>query len=217
VTKLQKAIKLVSERNYEEAAKFFIEYIEEQPTDPVGFVNFANLLTIMNQSEEAERCFLKAIELDDKTATAYYGLGNLYVEKELYPEAEKMFQHCIKLGLVDADVYYLLGMTYVHRKDMMLALPFLQRATELDKQADTLFQYGLALAQTNYMSEAETVFNEVLQIDRNHADALYNLGVIAVYQDDTKLALAYFDEALQSQSDHALAKQAKENLVKQGR
>src|SRR5690625_5576649 len=99
----------------------------------------------MNQSEEAERCFLKAIELDDKTATAYYGLGNLYVEKELYPEAEKMFQHCIKLGLVDADVYYLLGMTYVHRKDMMLALPFLQRATELDKQADTLFQYGLAL------------------------------------------------------------------------
>lgn len=216
MTKLQEAIKRVSEKDYEGAAQLFIEYIDEEPKDPVGYVNFANLLSITNQVQEAERCFLKAIELDQNTATAYYGLGNLYVEQSLYAEAEKMFQHCIKLGLVEADVYFLLGMTHVKRKDIILALPFLQRAAELDKQADMLFQYGLALAQTNFMSEAEEVLKEVLEIESEHADALYNLGVIAVHQDDTKIALSYFEQALNVQANHALAKQAKENLEQQG-
>lgn len=207
-------MQLVSEKNDEAAAKLLIEYIDEHPTDPIGYINFANLLATTNQMKEAERFFLKAIELDEGVATAYYGLGNLYFNHELYQEAEKMFQKCLKLGLEDADVFFMLGMTYVNRKDKLLALPFLQRASELDYKPTTLFQYGLALAETNYLKEAKATFDAVLKVDEAHADALYNLGIIAVYNDEIANAVHYFEQVLQIQPEHLLAQQAKATMTK---
>lgn len=213
MTKLERAIKCVSERDYEAAAQLFVEYIDEEPTDPVGYINFANLLAVTNQLEEAERVFLKAIELDGQSATAYYGLGNLYYDQALYAEAETMYKQGLSLGLADADIYFMLGMTYVMREDTMLSLPFLQTATELEKQPESLFQYGLALAKADFINEAEVIWQEVLQFDAAHADTLYNLGIIAVQNEDTQLAIDYFDQTLQAQPNHELAKQAKQSLV----
>lgn len=213
MSKLQRAIEQMNNREYETAAKLLVEYIDEQPEDPIGYINFANLLVLTNQLQEAERCFLRAIELNDSSATAYYGLGNLYYEQDLLQEAEKMFKYCLTLGLEDADVYFMLGMTYVKRDDMILSLPFLQRATELDEQPESLFQYGLALAKMNFEKEAEVVWHRVLKLDKRHADTLYNLGIVAANKQDNSLALAYFNDALTAQPNHTLALQAKENLI----
>lgn len=213
MSKLEKAIEQVNNRDYEAAAELFVKYIDEQPEDPIGYINFANLLVMTNQLQEAERCFLRAIELNETSATAYYGLGNLYYEQNLLEDAEKIYQHCLKLGLEDADVYFMLGMTYVKRDDMMLSLPFLQRATELAEQPESLFQYGLALAKMNFQNEAEVIWQRVLKLDKTHADTLYNLGIIAMNKQDNSLAIAYFDNTLSAQPDHMLARKAKEALV----
>ena len=213
LTKQEKAIQYIEENKLEEAAKLFVEIIDDNPDDPVGYVNFGNLLLQMKQFEEAERFFLKAIEIDDETATAFFSLGNLYYDRSLFQEAEKMFQQTIRLGLEDSDVYFMLGMTYVKREYHQLAVPFLQRATELKADIEKMFQYGLALAQTNYINEAETVFLQVLEKDHLHADSLYNLGIIEVNRKNNEKALEYFDKALFAQPNHALAKNAKENLA----
>lgn len=203
----------VAEKDYEAAAKLMIEYIDEAPTDPIGYINLGNLMATTNQSEEAERFFLKAIELDEKVATAFFGLGNLYYNNELYDEAEKMYQHCMKLGLEDPDVFYMLGQTYMKRQDFMLALPFLQRASELDRSSATIFPYGLALAQMNYVREAKEVFESVIELEQHHADALYNLGIIAVHDEDMDRALDYFEQVLAVQPTHTLAQEAKANII----
>lgn len=215
MTKEKKAIKYIEENNYEEAAKTLIELIEESPENPIGYVNFGNLLMQMQQFEEAERFFLKAIEIDDKTATAYYSLGNLYYDRALYKEAEKMYQKTLHLGLKDSDVFFMLGMTYVKRKYYQLALPFLQRAKELKEDVEKLFQYGLTLAQADYLNEAETILLQVIEKDENHADALYNLGVIEIHRDEDQKAIHFFERALTVQPDHQLAKNALQSLDSQ--
>lgn len=212
VDKQKEALRLMEENNYEQAAKLLIESIDEQPDDPIRYINLASLLVQMKQYEEAERFLLKAIELDDKTATAYYGLGNLYYEKELFEEAEKMFQHAVRLGLHDSDVYYILGMTYVKQNNNLLALPYLQRATELENDVQKLFQYGLVLAQTNYLEEAETILLQVIKKDKNNADALYNLGIIAAHHQKYAEAQALINQVLTAQPDHLLAVKAKEDI-----
>lgn len=204
----------VVEKDYEAAAKLLVEYIDEEPADPLGFINLGNLLAATDQEVEAERLFLRAIELDDQVATAYYGLGNIYYNNGLYDQAEKMYQHCMKLGLDDADVFYMLGKTYVEREDTLLALPFLQRASELDKNPATMFSYGLALAQTNYLQEAKLVLEAVIDLDQDHADALYNLGIIAVHDDAFDNALSYFERVLKLQPEHTLAQEAKAKIMK---
>lgn len=212
LTKEQLAIQYMKDNDFENAAKTFIEIIEEDPDNPVGYVNFANLLIQMKQFEEAERFLLKAIEIDENTATAYYSLGNLYYDSHLYQEAEKMYQKSIQLGLEDSDVYFMLGMTYVKREYYQLAIPFLQRAVELKEDVDKLFQYGLALAQADYLKEAETIFLQVIEKDENHADSFYNLGIIEVHRNEEEKAITFFEKALKAQPDHKLAENALRRL-----
>lgn len=215
MNKQEKAMKLIEEQQYEEAAQLFIEHIEEEPNDPVRYINFASFLLQMKQDEQAERFFLKAIELDEKAATAYYGLGNIYYEHELFDEAEKVYLHSIRLGMDDADVYYILGMTYVKKENMTLSLPYLQRATELSNDADMLFQYGLVLAKSDYLKEAETVLHRVVKQEEKHADAWYNLGIIAVQNDQFEMAIHYFEQVLEHQPEHLLAKEAMKKVKNQ--
>src|SRR5699024_11773808 len=107
----------------------------------------------------------------------------------------------------------MLGMTYIKRDDMILSLPFLQRATELDEQPESLFQYGLALAKMNFEKEAEVVWHRVLKLDKRHADTLYNLGIIAANKQDNSLSLDYFNDSLKVKSNKNFALQDKNNLI----
>lgn len=69
-------IQYMQQGKYEEAVKCFHEAIEQQPNDPVGYINFGNILATVGEEEKAIRFFHKALELDEKAATAYYGLGS---------------------------------------------------------------------------------------------------------------------------------------------
>lgn len=72
-----------------------------------------------------------------------------------------------------------------------------------------MFQYGLALAQSELLSDAKKVFETVLELNESHSDALYNLGVISLFEEDVTSALAYFDEALKYNPNHVLAANGK--------
>lgn len=211
--KNRQAIEYMREQKYEEAAVLFNEIIEENPEDPVGYINFGNLLLHINDYERAERFFNRALELDAHAATAYYGLGNTYFEQADYKQAKDFFKKAIDHGLdEEADVYYMLGFSLQKEEQNLLAIPFLQRAAELDPDNEEfLFQYGLALAQNNHIDQAESVFHEVLSKNKQHSDAYYNLGVISLFKENAEAALEYFHKAVDIQPGHILA----QNGIKQ--
>lgn len=212
VNELERATKHIKEKEYDKALQLFIEWIERHPDDPIGYVNAGNLCAQLKQMKEAETFLLKAIELDETTATAFVSLGNIYYEESLYNEAGKMFHHALHLGYEDSDVYYLYGMTYVKTERPLLALPFLQRAVELGDRVEYAFQYGLVLAQLQYIDEAEQVFDDVLAKDEAHVDALYNVAIIQIHRDNFTKAQSLLTKTLQLAPNHELAKNALEQL-----
>lgn len=211
--KQEQAIKLMMEEDYEAAAKLFVELIDENPADPVAYINFGNLLLTVKEYEKAEKFYFKAIQVDENTATAYYSLGNLYYDQAIYDQAATLFQEAIQRGLEDADVYYLCGMSLVKNKHHIQALPFLQRASELTEDVDKKFQHGLLLAELTYLDEAEKLFQQILEIDTEHCDTLFNLGVIAVYREQNKAAIELFNKVIALQPEHQLAINAKASLL----
>lgn len=210
----EKVVQLLKENKLEEAVKVLLEAIEAEPDVSIHYVNMGTLLLQQKQYEEAERFLLQAIQLDEKAATAYFGLANLYYETEKYDIAENALKMCLTLKLEDSDVYYLLGMIYVKRNKPLFALPYLLRATELKEQVHYLFQYGLALAETNHLNEAEEIFQRTLQIDEQHEDALYNLAIIKIHKDCYKEALDLLNKVIQINANHQLAKNALAQLNK---
>lgn len=73
---------LCSKGNTKKPAKVFNEAIEENPNEPVAYINFGNVLTAVGETDKAVKFYRKAIELDENAAAAYYSLGNLYYESD---------------------------------------------------------------------------------------------------------------------------------------
>ncbi|HLQ73326.1 MAG TPA: tetratricopeptide repeat protein [Bacillota bacterium] len=211
--KNERALQLVKEKKYEEAAALYLEMIDERPDDVLGYINLGHVFLQVNEIEKSYNLFKKALEIDEDSATAHYGIGNCYFEQAKFPDARKHYEQAINQGLEDADTYFMLGMTFVHEEQSIFGIPYLLRATELnDADEQILFQYGLALAKVNYTDEAKEAFLRVMILNSKHPDALYNLGVIAVYEDKLDEGLAYFNRALASQPDHFLAANGKRNV-----
>ncbi len=81
----------------------------------------------------------------------------------------------------------MLGMSLMYLEQPRLAMPYLQRAVELnERDVEAMFQLGLCLAQLQFVDEAMTYFERTVQLNNQHADAYYNLGVAYAYKDDPK-------------------------------
>lgn len=203
----EEGVKAIQEKRFEDAAKAFTQAIDENPKDPVGYINFGNLLASMDDIERAERFFQKALTLDENTATAYYGLANLYYNSERYLEAAKLYEKSIRNGIEGADAYYMLGKSFEHEGQPKLALPYMQRAAELaPEDLQIRLAYGILLCTLELFEPAEKELQFVIDEDWNNADAHYNLGVLyAVSTERIEDAMYHLKQAftLQPEFDQA--------------
>lgn len=201
-------IQAIQEENYEKAVELFTKAIEENPNEAIGYINFGNLLSSMNEDERAEKFFQKAITLDEGAATAYYSLANLYYNAERFAEAAKLYEKAISTGIEGPDAYYMLGKSLEKEGLTKLSLPYLQRASELaPEDIQIKLSYGIALASLEMFEQAEPVFKEIVQLDAENADAHYNLGVLyAVSTSDTEAALSHLKEAFTLQPNYDQAR-----------
>lgn len=101
-------IDAMQEGDFEKAAEAFTKAIEENGQDPVPYINFANLLSSVNELERALAFYNRALELDNSAAAAYYGAGNVYVMKESFSEAKDMFEKALRSGMENGDLFYML-------------------------------------------------------------------------------------------------------------
>ncbi len=207
MNELDLGILAIQNKDYEQAVVHFNNAIEEEPNNPLGYINFGNLLARMNEIERAERFFQKALTLDEQSATAYYGLANLYYEQERFEEAAKLYEKAIQFNIQGADTYFMLGKCFERLGNPKLALPYLQRAAELEPEDIQIrLSYGIGLAALEMFKEAEPEFVYVIHEDINNADAHYNLGVLyAVSTERTEDALYHLKQAytLQPNFDQA--------------
>ncbi|MFT9596724.1 tetratricopeptide repeat protein [Mesobacillus sp.] len=199
-------IEFMKEGKWEEAAKAFAEAIDAQPENPVAYINFGNVLTAVGDTERAMNFYDKAISLDENATAAYYSKGSVYYDNQNFEDARKMFELAMKKGLDNGDNFFMLGMTLVQMGSNKLALPYLQRSTELlENDAEAHFQHGLCLAREGFIDEAINALELAISLDSQHADAIYNLGVAYGYKENGDKALEMFNRALEIQPDHLLA------------
>lgn len=203
----EQGIKAFQEKRYEDAAQLFTEAIEKEPQNPIGYINFGNLLATLNDMERAERFFQKAITVDETSATAYYGLANLYYNSERYLEAAKLYEMSIHHGIEGADAYFMLAKCFEREGKNKLALPYMQRAAELaSDDLEIRLSFGILLCSLEMFEEGQKELQYVIDEDWNNADAHYNLGVLyAVSTPDSEKAMYHLKQAftLEPEFDHA--------------
>ncbi|HLR11388.1 MAG TPA: tetratricopeptide repeat protein [Sporosarcina sp.] len=180
-------IEALQNKEYEKAIEAFMKAIEERPKESVGYINIGNVFASVGEVEQAEKFFQKAITLDEEAGTALYGLANLYYNEARYEEASKLYEQAIRKGLEEADAYFMLGKSLERSEKATLALPYLQRAAELNPtDVQIRLSYGISLANQEVFELAGEEFQYVLEQDEENADAHYNLGFLYAVSTDQK-------------------------------
>ncbi|MDN4607099.1 tetratricopeptide repeat protein [Sporosarcina highlanderae] len=201
-------IKALQEGAYEKAIEAFMKAAEEEPDNPVGYINIANVFASLGDVERAERFFQKAITLDENAGSAFYGLGNLYFTNERYEEAARVYEKAIRTGLNEADAFFMLGKSLKQSDNSKLALPYFQRAAELaPDDLEIRLAYGILLAEMELFEEAAKELHFILEQDEENVDAHYNIGVLyAVSTNQKEDALRHLEKAFTLEPEHTQAR-----------
>ncbi|QTD41619.1 lipopolysaccharide assembly protein LapB [Sporosarcina sp. Te-1] len=197
-------IRSLQQGEYEKAIEAFVKAAEQEPDNPIGYINLGNVFTAVGDVERAERFFQKALTLDEEAVAAYYGLANLYYNNGRFDEAAKLYEKAVRNGMEQADAYFMLGKSLERDGNDKLALPYLQRGLELDPaDLEIKLSYGILLAKLELFTEAEKVLRELVEQDPDHPDAHYNLGMVyAVSTDRKEDALLHLERAFTIEPDH---------------
>ncbi|SCS26464.1 tetratricopeptide repeat protein [Staphylococcus caeli] len=202
---------LIKQGNFEAALKALFENIEANPKEVENYINAGILLAEAGEVEKAEKFFQRAITLAPENGAIYYNLANVYYNEGRFNEGIKLYQQALKFNVDTVDTNYMIGMSFNQLEAFKEALPFLMTAAEQDQRQDVevQFQYGLVLCHLEMFEQAIKQLQHVLEIDKKHADALYNLGLASYMQtEDTDQALAYFEEAVKVNPEHMMSHHA---------
>ena len=128
-------------------------------------------------------------------AAGYDLLAFALQQNEQIPEAIAALRRSIALGGETQSSKVQLGLLLTETGRSAEALQVLAPMSKSD-DPDVLNAYGIALADEGKFDEANQQFQRVLQLDRNNAPALQNLGIVALRRDDVQGAQQNLARAL---------------------
>ncbi len=153
-------------------------------------------------SEKAEKYLKKAIELDPKYSEALYQLARYYMNKPQasdadYNNARIYLQKQLDIEPLNAKVHSRLGMTYYYLHEPYLAEKSYSMALTLNENDyNTHYNLGeLYYSQLNDRLKALEQFKKAAAIKRDHAEANFKIGLIALENQQYKEAIRFLQLA----------------------
>jgi serine/threonine protein kinase/Flp pilus assembly protein TadD len=183
------------------AASDFGTCIGVWPEFPWGHFNKSCILDRSGKKVEAVQGYTDALKYDPKFLLAYVNRALARLELKQYADALADFDQAFELGQDDVRLHTgrgtaLEGLGRFQEADEAFGIAFDRIAsTEQRVRNDLRLVYGFAVC-ARLPDKARAVFDDLLQDDPAHADALYGLAMVAVQQGQAGKAIKYYDRAL---------------------
>jgi tetratricopeptide (TPR) repeat protein len=156
--KMERARKLLAEKDYKQAESVVREVLGEAPEN--ADANYVLGLSLLGQDrfKEAEEALLKADKAASSEGAApstsprpeaiQVGLARAYMDQKELDKAGEALARADKMKPDDPDVYYYRGMLDAHRQDYAAAARDMDKTIELDpKRAHAYYYSGIAYNQ----------------------------------------------------------------------
>ena len=128
---MEAGLQAADAEQYDEAAQYFEQAIEQDPTNARARYNLALAEQNLGDLESAVATYRRAIQLDPNLIEAYINLGYLYGRLGLDEEALDVFQRAVELDSGNDELFVALGDAY---RD----LGFLEDSIQSYRQAEIL-------------------------------------------------------------------------------
>lgn len=145
-TNIQFAIDLCNQNKFDDALPILEKLVKEEPGNSEAWRLLAQIhWTYNNEPEKAFNELIESLKCEPKNIWALLLMGNYYTKvKNDQVHAKEYYDKVLEYYPDNAIAINNIGATYMERKDYEGALPFLERALDLDDSYTNSY-YGLAL------------------------------------------------------------------------
>jgi len=123
-----------------------------------------------------------AIKDDDFKVNEY--LSQVYIFQKKYTEAALILKKMLELKPEYVSGYINLGRLYRELGFFEESVAALEKALELKKEVEILFQLGLTYERFNKLDKARSIYEEVIYVLPVHAEAHFSLGLLYLREKD---------------------------------
>ena len=204
---LQQAVALQNQGKLDRAIRIYKSILRTIP-DEFDTLHFLGLACAQKQRfKDAEKYLRAAIASDPQSFEALTNLGNVFQARNQRLDAIEFYNRAIALDPTHAEAHYNLGIAHAALNQHESALACFEKARSLasDDGPRTLLNMGLSLQALGRTKESVSVYNQVIDLAPDYAEAHNNLGsaLAALRNDDG--ALASYQRALALRPDFAEA------------
>tara|TARA_Y100001968_G_scaffold308189_1_gene326684 strand:+ start:3236 stop:5218 length:1983 start_codon:yes stop_codon:yes gene_type:complete len=173
------AIKLHSQGNIQEAAKYYKYFLDQGFTDPIVLSNYGIINKHEHKIHEAIELFKKAISLFPNSPDAYCNLCTILINLESLKEAKYYIEKAISIKPDYYQAHYNLGVVLIKLNRQEEALLHTRKAIELNPNLVKGYEnLGIILNQIfnlggneSHLIDALNAYEKALELDPNSSRA----------------------------------------------
>jgi len=160
------------------------------------------------QMDKAAQAFKTCLEIDPNDFNAHFQLARVYLKQQQLEQAAEALQRAIKINPDDAKAHLMLGRVFSYQKRFYDSSQELKRALELNPTDTSVrMQLGYLLGAPQKMlvmdlEASKRQFEKVLEIDPNHVDAYFQLGLAEFRLGEVSKAAERFEYLIQNKYRH---------------
>ncbi len=181
--------------------------LSDSPDFRRNYLSYGSVYFLHGYFDQAGAAFQLALHNDPSSSEALYGLGSVYLKQNKNAEARDAFERATQLKASYPETlpnaWNNLGLLAAHEGRVAEAIPFFQRALQLDPDhLVALENLGSAYRQQKQWADAKKTLQHALALKPDDAEANYSLGMVYAQLDDSNKAYEYFQNALRSRPDY---------------
>ena len=175
-----KGIIYKNRKDYEQAIKFLLAYLNHYPDDPESFVHLGEIYLDQKQPRKAIPYFLKAFSLkNSKGSEIAVLLGNSFYLSGQLREAERYLRQAVNMDSNSYKNRYFLGNFLFFTKRYEEAITQFEESLELNPGENLVLEaLGGTYFKLGNLNKAIEIFKKILKIDTQNQAALATLEFI---------------------------------------
>ena len=189
---------------YADAEASYLRALEIVPNSVEALAGLGNTYARQQNMEAAEQRFRQAVGRQPGDWSAYHLLGNFLYNSGRYLEAAEEYKRVVALDSNNITGYTNLGTATLLAGNFSAAIPYLQRAIEIEPRPTTYSNLGLSQYYLGELEAAIESHRQAVELAKNHHVMWMNLGDalwIAGRRDEARMVFETAEQLAQKALD----------------
>lgn len=203
---LDKALKLINEKQFSQAKEILLQVVKEEPQniEAVKSLGLANINLKLTQ--EALLNFQSALAIDNTDAPSWYYAGTILDQKNDFTGAQNAFLKVLELREDYLDAYKSLSIIYLKTKQHNKIIEFYDKLRQLaPDDYQTYYITALAYMGVNDFERAVDLLHIAIELNPQHAILYNNLGTAYMSLNNVDAALSAFNKAIEIEPENSIS------------